>query len=816
MNLLSHQQNFINTLFENLKIHDYIIAIGDSGCGKSYSFQWASNNSELLGFERILLLDSDYLAEDNDYFPFKKALYLKESKPVHYIKQGLIEASKDAPVAGNFISYIVSSILKPKTTKDIDIFNDDEQIIVNHLKKVIGNKNVCIICDNVHWWDRRSINLLITLLESKVISENVRFIVSITRNQNNINTVPIKKLLEKATPDSTKEFPKFGYFEFKKYLLLETKHNLTEKQLELLYSLVDGHLKIFFEIIEEIRRNSFDFNLEYENNKKYLNDLLDRRLKECGATGEQIVEVLEYASIIGICFSGFELHRLTDYTKARIKTIIESSTKLRLTESNYKVDEYRFAHDIIREIFKARVDENHIEYYHTMALCLKEIKPSQYLRRAKYMLLSLNNQEAEKLFCLEIVSQLRIHGDISESIIYECKYIINQFHQEYIDYMSSAYNAYHQKKYDLALTHLNLILSYYSEELLAERDILKLRCYSKKLATDEISAEVIRLDKKRKAGFVRTEKEIYERYSHALLTAYAHLGDIHKARELEEEILTSLATRVDYDENAKLRLCVIKRNANAIHGVDIAPIFVQEAVRFFESKGENGEYLNIKQYYTSLINYSALLIKQGNFIKAFNETLKAFKLEKENPDITFPRTQILRNNWIISGVLCGSLSPTKAIKLYENLISNLPPGILAEKLFYTSNLSIMYALCNKPDVALHLLSLEAKKHDIINDKEGIYRYRVETNCAIYEYLLGESKNALKTLKRQDEYLSRLINGSYFQKKKDIIFEIMEQGEVYDGQSWLLSVLSKCPEFQGNPWEYFGKGYAFAALCDWGI
>ena len=366
----------------------------------------------------------------------------------------------------------------------------------------------------------------------------------------------------------------------------------------------------------------------------------------------------------------------------------------------------------------------------------------------------------------------------------------------------------------MALKCLNLILSYYSEELLAERDILKLRCYSKKLATDEISEEIIRLDKKRTTRCVKTEKELYERYTHALLTAYAHLGELEKARELEEEVLMSLSDRMDYDENAKLRLHVIKRNANAIHGADTAPIFVQQSVHFFGDKDKNGEYANIKQYYTSLINHSAVLIKQGEFSDAFDETLKAFKLEQENPDISFPRTQILRNNWIVAGVLNGRLSPSEAIGLYENILSQLP-GILAENLFYTSNLSIMYSLDNKPDVALHTLRQEAKKHNIEEDKEGIYRYRVETNCAIYEYLLGESEKAMEILSRQDFYLKRLINGSYFQKKKDVIVDIMRQSNSFDGYSWLLSVESKCPTYQGKPWRYFGKGYAFAALCDWG-
>ncbi len=817
MNLLPHQYEFINDIFKNMENLNYIIVTGESGCGKSYAFQWAAENIEKLGFETTIFLDNDFLTDDQDYFPFKRAVYFKENRPVQYVKQGAIEAAKDTPLVGNFVSYLVSSFLKDDPKIDSFLFNEEEQLLINHIKKKLHNKKSCIICDNIHWWDRRSLNLLINILDSNILSKNVKFIISITNNQKNQNEDIINNLLTRTSSNYLIKFPKFSYLDFKKHLYIETQKKLSENQIELLYNLVDCHLKVFFEVINEIKKNSFDFNSNFQSNKKYLSDLLNRRLKECGATGEQIIDVLEYASVIGIGFSEFELHRLTDYTRSRIKKIIKHTDELKLTENSVQIDEYRFAHDIIREIFKSRVDENHIEYYHKMSLCLKEIKPGQYFRRAKYMLLSFHDDKAEILFCLEMVAQLRKYGNISNAIWEDAKGIINAVHYDYINYMTLAYTAYHKKEYDIALNNLNLILSYYSNELLAERDILKLRCFSKTLATDEISSEVEKLDKKRSNWSIDNEKEIYERYTHALITAYAHLGEISKARELEEDVLVSLADRIDFDENARQRLHIIKRNANAIHGVETASIFVKQAVDYFENQDatKNDRHFDIKQYYSSLINYSALLIKQGDFSRAFDETIKALKLEQDNKDFSFPRTQILRNNCILSGVLDNKIIPSTAIELYNNMIEQLP-GTLAEKLFYTSNLSIMYALNNEIDMAFYLLKNESMKHNIAYDKEGIYRYRVETNCAIYEYLLGRKEPAITTLKQQENYLQRLINGSFFIKRRNLIIEIMNESKVFDGLAWLSSVQLKCPEFQGKPWRYFGKGYAFAALCDWGI
>lgn len=812
-NLLPHQNTFIEKIFNTLENNQYIIATGTSGCGKTFSFQYVNDNVIKYGYEQSIILDGDFLDEDQNYAPFKKILFSNEKVAVKYLKQGVIELSRDTPLVGNSVSFLFSCLLNPIKGADNSCFNDEEQVYINRLKKLSSNKKTCIICDNVHWWDRRSLKFLIRMLTSNNdIFDNIKFIISVTLNQGNnsiIGDIP------KLTTNNLVEFPGFKYEEFKGHLFEKTQTKLSDSQLQLLYELVDGHLKVYFEIISEIKNNSFDFDARFEDNRKYLTALLNRRLQECGASGEQITEVLEYASIIGINFSSFELQQLTEYTKSRLRKVIEDASNLKLTENGNKIGEYKFAHDIVREIFKARVDENHLDYYCAMSLCLKEISPSQYFRRAKYMILAQNNILAETLLCLEIISQLRTYGNVSDSVLNTAKELFQESTDEYIFYITEAYTAYNNKKYDIALKHLDLILSFYPKELLAERDILKLRCFSKKLASESIVTATNKLNSNCDLKNFNNEKDIYERYAHALITAYAHLGELDKARDLEEDVLRSLSSRINFDENAKLRLNTIKRNANAIHEIDTAAIFVQQATNFFGETDCNGEYTHIKQYYTSLTNNSAMLIKQGEFSNAYDETIKALSLEKDNLNIAFPRTQIVRSNSIIAGVLCGKLRPIDAITLYRSILDDLH-GILAEKLFYTSNLSIMYALNNEPDIALRVLLDEVQYHDVKSDKEGIYRYRVNTNCAIYNYLLGNTDEAINIITEQKDHLRSLINGSYFNKKNDVILELMEKSYVETGASWLSAIESRCPHFQGKAWRYFGKGYAFAALCDWGI
>lgn len=107
---------------------------------------------------------------------------------------------------------------------------------------------------------------------------------------------------------------------------------------------------------------------------------------------------------------------------------------------------------------------------------------------------------------------------------------------------------------------------------------------------------------------------------------------------------------------------------------------------------------------------------------------------------------------------------SEGITLYEDILKNLAKG-MAERLFYASNLSILYAIDNKIKTAYKVINKEVQNHNIDDDQEGIYKYRFLTNCAIYQYLLGDASTALQNLELLNGRLSRLINGSFFRKKR---------------------------------------------------
>lgn len=791
---------------------------GASGCGKSFSFEYMLEEYLQYGFDQALLFDGDALYDDCEYAPFKNTIsdHLHNNETI--VTRGIVEAAKDLP-GGNTISFLFDTLFNLGKKNNLDILNEDERMILNYLKRIVRNKNTVILFDNIHQWDRRSLQLLKHIITSaNTIASSfpykVKLVMSVTTNQAGANVDLIEKITNDVPKSHKLSFPTMSLEDFSVIFQEKAQRRLPKKQLRLLYNLINGHLKILFEVARDIRFNSFDFDETQQNSVKYFQAILSKRLQEFGATGDQIANVLEYASILGKTFSCFELLVATDSSRSKLEELINDSNSLNLTEDASKNGYIKFAHSIVHEIFKSRVDSNHIDYYYRLSICLKEMKPSQYLRRARYMLAAGREEEAGTLYILEFLQQLRNFGNIPQSLILEAELHLDSKLTSYLTLMQSAYYSYSQKDYPTTLTTLDMIPSYYRTELLAERNILKLRCFSKQLASEPIVEEIARFTSCVKSEKFNGEKEVRERFIHALITANAHLREFRYARDLEEELLSSLEGRMKYDSSAEMRVYSVLRNANAIHGAEVSLCHVRKAVEYFEKLFFDNNCFVLRQYYTSLINYSAMLIINGEFMEAVRQTRKALSIEKCYPDFPFPRPQILRNNYALASFLSGKATASECVLIFEEVLGSIPQD-LAERIFYASNLAIFLAISGSVTRAYRVLFNEAQKHDIDNDKEGIYQYRTETNLAIFQYLLGD-KTAYENLKRITNGLDNLINGSFFKKKNQVILEIMKDETHCNPHEWLHIVHSFCHDYQGKPWDYFGLGFAFAALCDWGV
>ena len=233
-------------------------------------------------------------------------------------------------------------------------------------------------------------NLLYFLLKDLDNEKNLfidkTIVVILTEEQKYSDKELIDNIL-KIIKAKTYTFPIIHRNEFNDSLIaLGAKKKLNDNQVDILYPLVNGHIQLMLEIVDEINNDKIDYlfnNPSTNSNLEYMRYLLETRLKELGASGRQIMSVLEYASIIGFTFSIYELENITRSNSYELRKKIKEASQLRLVnEQNY--DEQSFAHEVIWAVFNSRTSENRVQYYSDLELCLAEIKPASYLRRARY------------------------------------------------------------------------------------------------------------------------------------------------------------------------------------------------------------------------------------------------------------------------------------------------------------------------------------------------------------------------------------------------------------------------------------------------
>ncbi len=813
--LLIHQSEFFSELKMLIKEKDSICVIGKSGIGKSFLSNKLCEEYLLNGYVTLLFI-GDKLNQYRPYYPFHQ-VFNNESCLNNY-KELPIELSKEIPHIGNVVSIILEKLLSRENRalqQKYPYLNNEENSIISKLKYLMKNKKVLLVFDNFQWWDKQSISLLSILISSyEDLHQNHNCKNVFVFTSSNLNSDILNFLKEHNVPQV--EFKEMSYSQFlRERQQLGFQNCLDEKQLQFIYKLADGNIFLFKQIAREFPDNTCFPTQDNISGIQYLNELLEKRMTELGATGKQIMYVLEFGSVIGLSFSYYELEQVTQMKKGVFSQIISRAKEWNLVEDDQEKTYYKFVHDIILEIFKHRIESNVFEYYEKLEECLMKIKPGSYLRRARYRVYMRDLPEAVLRYVMELFQELRDNNSVYTEIENEALGLMDDDIRSYYFSMKKAYQFYLQKKYQETLIILKKIPFNLNRLLLAERDLLKSRCLSKSLKEHDRKEAIYILEKYYENDFIKREEDLWERLMTSLVTAYYHGSYKERAQELEEELLSNLSERTLFDSMANLRINILLRNSNSIHDSEFAEGFIKKAVKYFSRKTSYGIPINVLEYYKALLNYSATLCKNGKFQNAFQQTQAALKLETDFQDIEFPRKQILYNNYVISGYLAGQVQLSEGIQILEMIKNNLPP--IAERLFYTSNLSIFYILSNELTMAESCLEQEMQYFMIDTDLEGSYKYRVYLNYAIIFYLKGDDVNAKIYLDIARNSIDTLTDHSYLKKKMELLFDIIDHEErIVIPKCFDSCLLEKVPHYQNSVWNFLGLVFPYAILSNWDI
>ena len=832
--LLPNEKRFINKIYDQMYAANTLFFIsGKSGHGKTVSTKQVAQALEQSGY-LLMPLTGDCILTEKEYHPFYMAL--SEALPVNAeygIKDVFADYGDSIPKVGKGVTSILNFLSKrdsaQKRIRDL-MLNEKEHDIMCKLQYLAEQKDILFVCDNINYWDEKSLKLLYLILQNRhtkydFLSRSI-FVLLYTSDKKTVNDDLICAIKDIVNENCKIDFPELERTEFREVLsVLGYENSLSEKECDLLFSLINGHIRMLVELIDELNKNRLTLDSAEGKPKEILTSILHQRLKDCGATGEQIKTTLEYASLLGLSFSGYELNEIMQLNNSLFQNIIKRSNEMRLIErQSEKCNTLQFAHDIIHEIFQSEISENGSEYYERIELCLKEIEPGQYIRRSQYAFKAGNTNRAFILAVLNIIKQIREDGFISEKDLLRYKELFAKektifMYYEYIKSMKEGYELYRQGDYEKALKTVLLIDRIYPVEFLVEKEILCSYCYTKKIDPCYRYTGLTRLKSYAAIEKCNNERDLYERVLVRLTILEAHLGNNSDARTAESEVILSLSNRINHDEQAQMRFHTLNRISNALYDCETAADKMKKAAEYFGTDFEKGRlWRNTKQYYLSQVNYAGVLCLIGRFKESYERNKKILALCQQFPDYPFPRTNIFLNNYLISGYLSHQLTAEECAQSFNELVDSIEP--CAERLFYVANFSIFLALSGDVKEALLRLQQEANLQDMKEDKEKIYNYRIAFNSGVYQFLLNNKDEALNILTKLDEQMLSLVpkdDAIYTEKRvAQVAHYISNVNLPVTPKQWEDILLQNSSEFQPTPWNYYGKGYAFTTVFNWDL
>lgn len=801
----------------------YILLSGASGCGKTFLSNrlctWITEEFHAGTGAKSIRFLGDNRCSQREYYPLLSGL---NSLNEHYeitktVKTGIAKTTSFSPLGGSFFEFVAEAILNRNGSanhKLNQVFSETEVDIILKLRNALRQNVKVIYIDNLHWWDVKSIEFLYLLFQNKdeflLGLNDVIIILNVTTNQTSQCGEQITAFLE-SLPLLRLAFTPFQYGEYCRALkeIRLIKPEFDPKILKLLFAISEGHLEVTIKALA--LQIPFEEALDSEalttQEGQYIRLLLEHRLSALGATGQQIDDVLKFGALLGLSFTFLELEYITKFRQAELRSIIKRANSVSLVESSQT--DCQFSHEIIREFFRQKaLEQSEGFYYDRLVQCYQALYPTEYGLRIHYLLHIGNVAEIEKLYCLDQVRQME-SGITSPN--QELEVLLSDESQEYLDAMSRAWMAYKTADYVHARNQLHQIEDAYPVELLAERDYLTAITLTRSLVMEECdrACQMLSAYEARRGQF--REPQIWSKVMLLLFAAFLHAGRKEDCRRVQGMLYSFYAETAPICETYRHDLNVLRRKSVAIYELEISLSHLQKSVRYFQPRraGDVPEYP--REYFMSLVNYNANLLCLGRFADAYESILEALKLIEELPDIAFPRTETMYNNFLLSCYFVGQFRPHEIVPLYQSLLQDLPD--VADKTIIKTNLSIFYIQTGDLESAGRLLTemrdslLESRAY------EPSCLYHIEANLVALYLYKGDWALAQSHLQSLDILIPNMDRSSYYVKKHAVLEQIIRERITFpdDLESVVLKV---CPTFQTSAWNYFGRLFAYNTLEYW--
>ena len=789
-----------------------IALLGKSGVGKSFVIKAVQDCVQEKYSAPICYIKGDLFCQSRDYYCLKQALstitteYMTKKEKKEVVTEGI----QGVPNVGLLGKQLLSNFFERKERKQqvkSNFLNEDELEIIYRLNYLFDKRYSLIICDNIQYFDEKSLQLLYLLVTSDEDTFNFfsksQFVLVCTDSDKDRPPI-IETLLKEKTAISHKilplQFEEIDSFlnKFKSNLILETEIK------KVLFKLADGHLEVIKQITLQMNNASFEYNLTTQSSdaQVIIEELITSKLKQMGASGSQISQLLEYASLIGRTFSNDELSKIVELDSQEFHEAIQKSNEMELITSEQKYS--NFSHDIIRLLFRNKAKNNLYHYYQRMSTCIKELYPGEYKQRIDIEECLGEMYNAAILVVLYYAKKNYVIETHEEHYLQ----ILNLYPQikSFFDDMQEAFRNYQIGDYKKTISILDTVEDFLPIQLLAERDILKSVSLTK-LLNDEWREEAILCLKDYTLNKLNNEGDLYLRILLSQTSAFSHMSRVEEAKKCEKDIYSYLEPRIQYDDNARTVVNILRRKSNSMHECNYAVRIIKKSVEYFAPLFGQTAPLHPVQYLMSLGNYAGVLIECAKFSEAYAESLKAQTLIQNN-DISFPRLHIIDNNLLLSMYFLDTVNAKEILHAYKKLLT-LEQN--ADNIFIVSNYCALLAVNGYIEEAYQLL--QKQKKQLTQNSEHFYETCINNNLLVINMFYKNFASAQELLNELISHTVGVIDESYYKKKYSLFQQLIDMKYDIPAQSIDTFLFDFCSEYQ-EAWQYWGRSFDYTAQYYW--
>jgi hypothetical protein len=820
------RENLATELLEFLDGSDNAVAVvcGASGTGKSWYVRSIGAVWEEAGGITVTA-EGDQGKSHRSLFPLTYSMAALP-KTWHAVVRN--RGRKLFTGVGSILATLASGLPVPQSIGDglIDLIGSDERDTLpfltegelkalQTLKKLTSKKPSLLIVDDYQWWDKASKDFISLLhseqLRSKVDQLSDLRTIIVIREGNEMSS--LLRDIAKFCPSAhlQQNLDVCNAAQFLGVLRAMGLRVAVDKSVEnQLFDLTGGHLKVMDRLVTHLNATGrATGHILSTNQYEFLMSIISERLVLLEEDADQVLQVLKFASIVGKNFTKHELMCLTQNGSDQIDAFINLAVGERLISRNR--DQLVFSHDIILEaVQKTKSLISDVEINRKYAECLRLIAPGEYALRSD-LHHKLKDYHQAAVLAIQAILKLD-RGHIRSARVVPQSLLERVEAEKFGDVLESlrrANSCFRSAQFKQGINEIDAMPFPNNEMLHAEAQFVK--CLNlMEMETSEAFAEAIAT----LASFEDIEVKEFElgiRFRLLKQQVLVLSGDINGAKVEEALVFKKLSSRIQYDVDSAIKIHVANRKSDAIYQTDVAVKKIKRSVQFFQGGSDPNIPLYPREFYKSLTNLVAVLIKLGRYSEAKETAQVTSQLIRQNPEILFPRRDLLINNTIIAIVNLDQ-DYAAAVNSMKGLLNSAEAA--GENFLYRCNyvgLALLHGDKEGSRKALDDLNAEVSSKRI---SETYLLYYVHCHEITWQWFYGDKEQAKALF---DEFVAFVSTLNWPSKAYVLLrcekmrYYITEELTV-DIENWDSKHLDR--EEIGPAWLHYGRGVPLSELQFW--